>query len=450
MTDLERAYSAITSKAIYAKYFGYYDGDQPIMYASRRLEEIFANLDAVFTENWCSVVIDACLDRISLTGFEAGPYQERADTIIQDNELLLEADTIHEAALVCGEAFAIVWPDESGAPKVYYNDPRMVAVFYDGDNPRRMTMAAKLHQADDSTWRITLYYADRIEYYVSTKSDISSAAAFQPALEPMATNPYGQIPVFHFRPSRRIIKSDLKNVIPLQNGINKLLTDMMVAAEFGAFKQRYIISNVDTRGKVRNAPNEIWDLPAGDGVGQQTSVGEFSATDLNNYLLAVDNLAAAISSVTNTPRHYFFSSGGVPSGEALIVMEAPLNKKAQDRIEMFTPTWQAVIAFALFVDGVNADQEEIMPVFTEPETIQPKTSTEISQMRVAMGVPLNTALKREGWTQAELDAMADDQAEAQMSSQGSLALALMNAERQFNAGDQEREAQVEENANPAI
>ncbi len=47
-----------------------------------------------------------------------------------------------------------------------------------------------------------------------------------------------------------------------------------MVGDFGSFPQRYIISNAEI-GKLENAPNEIWAIPAGDGVGQQTSVGQF-------------------------------------------------------------------------------------------------------------------------------------------------------------------------------
>ena len=83
-------------------------------------------------------------------------------------------------------------------------------------------------------------------------------------------NPYNLIPVFHFRRERRVITSELANVIEPQNAINKLLSDMMIAAEFGAFPQRYIISQASP-GKFKNAPKLIWDIPGSDGEGQPTS-----------------------------------------------------------------------------------------------------------------------------------------------------------------------------------
>ena len=45
MTDLERAYAALSAKqSIYSRYWNYYDGIQPVVYTAKRLEEIFEPL----------------------------------------------------------------------------------------------------------------------------------------------------------------------------------------------------------------------------------------------------------------------------------------------------------------------------------------------------------------------------------------------------------------------
>jgi hypothetical protein len=249
-----------------------------------------------------------------------------------------------------------------------------------------------------------------------------------------AANPYGRIPVFHFK-TNRMTQSDLANAIPLQNGINKLLSDMMVAAEYGAFSQRWIISNADNSA-LKNAPNEIWNIPAGDGTGQQSSVGQFSPTDLKNYLDAVDRLSTAIGVITRTPKHYFFSQGGDPSGEALIAMEAPLNKKVTDRIERFKSTWRELAAFILQVENVTMLPTDITPSFADVETVQPKTSADITKVRVDSGVPLKTSLRWEGFTDAQIEQMEDDAAELKAEQQASLANALLEAERRARESGQ--------------
>ena len=435
-TDLERAYKALSGKAAaYTRLFQYYDGDQPVMYTAKRLEEFFKGLDAAFTENWCAVVIDSVRDRVNLRSIRVPKAYEKAwAEMWEGSELKLESDDVHEASLVIGEAFVVAWPDEDGKPQAYYNDPRLCHVFYRADNPRVKAWAAKWWVRDDETLEMTLYYPDRLEYYETEKkqTSVSSANAFGPKNPAQADNPYGVVPVFHFRPSRRTVKGDLKNVIPMQNGINKLLADMMVAAEFGAFKQRFIISNADIPGKLKNAPNEVWDLPAGDGMGQQTQAGQFAAAQLENYLKAIDSMATAVSSITRTPKHYFFSIGSNLSGEALIAMESPLVKKAWDRIDRYYPEWQRLIAFMFAIKGKQVDPRDIQPIFDNPETIQPRTRAETRDYNVRAGMPLVTALREEGWTEEQIQVMLKDQEDEAKRRQTTLAKALLDAEREFD------------------
>ena len=226
------------------------------------------------------------------------------------------------------------------------------------------------------------------------------------------------------------------NVIPLQDGINKLVTDMMVAAEYGAFKQRWIISNADTEN-VKNAPGNIWDLPAGDGQGQQTSVGQFDATDLENYIKGISHLANSAAIISRTPKHFLFGQGGTPSGEALIAMEAPLNKRVDDHIKRFKPVWREVVQFMLKILGKDVERSTITVQFDEAATVQPKTQAEVRESAVRAGIPLITALRMEGWDDAMIDAMKKDKEEETKANTDNMAVAMLRAQRTFDGGEQE-------------
>jgi hypothetical protein len=433
-TDLQRAFAALKAKSeTYTQLFDYYDGNQPLMYTAKRLEEIFRDLDAKFIENWCSVVVDSLRDKINLTQIKVPDLL--ADTwqrLWYGSELKLESDAVHEAALITGEAFVVAWPDAEGMMQAYYNDPRLCHVFYNAEYPRVKEFAAKWWVEDDGTYRLTLYYPDRLEYYRTNDKSANEPSAFLPdGEEAVQTNVFGIIPVFHFRINRRKNKGDLANVIPVQNGINKLLTDMMVAAEYGAFKQRYIISSAETGGKMKNAPNAIWDIPAGDGIGQQTQVGQFDATPLDNYLKAINDLSMAISSITRTPKHYFFSIGSNLSGDALDAMEQPLNKKAQDRIDCFVPEWQRLAVFML---GGMISEQDVDVRYDKPELVQPLTQAQTRQANVQAGMPLVTALREEGKSQDFIDQMANDAEAVKAQEQVSLGQAMLAAQRRFDQG----------------
>ncbi len=417
-TDLERAYKTLYAKSKeYNVLFDYYDGEQPLMYTNQRLREIFKNLDVYFAENWCSVVIDSTKDRVNLREIQISndATAEKAwKEIWERSQLFLESDDVHEDAMVASEGYVIAWPN-NGNMEAYANDPRMCHLFYDSEFPRVKKYGAKWWVDEDGYLRMTLYYPDRLEYYKSQKLfrnlDVNFPKSLKPYGKGKVANKYGVVPVFHFRQSRRKSKSDLKNVIPLQNGINKLLNDMLVSAEFGAFKQRWVISNTEIKGKLKNAPNEQWDIPAGDGIGQQTSVGQFEATALKNYLDAMDDLATAISSITRTPKHYFFSVGSNLSGEALIAMEAPLNKKANDRIDRYDPVWKELAIFMLKAEGHEVPPENVRAIFDQAETIQPRTQAETRDLNKRAGMPLKSILREEGKTDGQIQQVMDDIAE---------------------------------------
>lgn len=439
MSDLEKAFGALQAKQTdYTLEFQYYEGEQPLSYMnSSRLAKIFEGLSRYFVQNWCAVVIDAVRDRINLQTIDVkGAGASKWRELWEGSKLELQSDDVHEAELVTGEAFVICWPNDEGVMEAYYNDPRMAHLFYDAEFPLKKSFGAKWWEADDETMRLTLYYEDRLERYASKKKFDSVHDAKALTLLETVNNPYGEIPVFHFRKARTP-RSDLKNAIPIQDSVNKLVADMMVAAEFGAFKQRYVISNAEIQGKLKNSPDEIWDLPAGDGMSQQTQAGQFDATPLSNYLEGIEKQVVAISSITRTPKHYFFQTGSNISGEALIAMEAPLNKKAQDRIDRYKPEWRDVTLFMLKHSGVEGVRAEDVTVqFDKPETIQPRTQAETRQMNTTAGIPLETQLREEGKSEKEIQQVMKD-VEKQKTRDADLATAYLNqARRNFDQGNQ--------------
>ena len=198
---------------------------------------------------------------------------------------------------------------------------------------------------------------------------VQSASGF--TLEDEQANDTGRIPVFHVRSRVRRIYGELQNATEPQDAVNKLIADMMVAAEFGAFKQRYIISQADV-SQLRNAPNEIWSIPAGDGDGSEsTQVGEFSATELANFTQAVDHWANAMARITRTPAHYFFAQGGNISGDALVAMETPLARKAAKYQERLGACWRDVASYALALNGRDVPAHEIECVWEDVRTVSP-------------------------------------------------------------------------------
>lgn len=226
MSDVDLAYKAINEKrSLYDTLWAYYDGKQPLRYSTQRLKEVFQNITARFTQNWCAVVVDSVAERMDLEQFLILSDEEgtrRLNDWWAGSGMEVDEDDVHLCALVTGEAFVIVWPNEEGELEAYYNDSRLCHVEYEKENPRQMRFGAKCWQDDDDYLRLTLYYADRLEYWRTTSAVSGTLPAEGVRFEPygafaagdvettpvyIVENPFNAIPVFHFRREQRAIKS---------------------------------------------------------------------------------------------------------------------------------------------------------------------------------------------------------------------------------------------------
>ena len=443
-TDLQLAVAHLNAKrTTYDLLWRYYDGDHPLIYSTEKLKSIFKKIDARFTENWCAVVVDSVLDRMNLNKPSVINNKDATKTLEAlwaSTGMADDVYSVHEDVAVTGEGFVIAWLDDAGKVQTYQNDARLCHAQYDEENPRQLRFAAKWWSTPEKRVRLNLYYEDRIEYYVTAKelaeSEQATAKSFEPMENSPAANPFDRIPVFHFRSNKRGAKSQLDSVVQPQDAVNKLLADMMIAAEFGAYPQRFVISAQGIEGaNLRNNPNEIWDLVGGVQGDQATVAGQFDPTDLKPYLDALNNFCTHIGIISRTPRHYFYMQGGDPSGEALIAMEAPLVKKCERLQAMLAPAWQALSAFVLELAGLVVTPTDVWAGYEEPATMQPKTQAEIRKTSVEAGMPLRTVLKTyEGWTNEDIEEM-DDDAEAEQVAMGSYADAVLNSvQKSFDQG----------------
>ncbi len=447
--DVKLAFETLKKKRpIYNELYAYYNGDQPVRYATTKLEEIFGKF-ARFTESWCGLVVDSVVERVTLRQFMVANdlgMSEKLNELVEESGLNEDYDDIMRSVLITAEAFVVLGKEgeaSSGPPialastgsasaggvEAYYNDPRQVMVYYDPERPRRMKFAGKIWQGDGEdgvkgeATHLLLYYRDRFEHY-QAKGDKwpEETNSFKKIDEDDERNLLGEIPVVHFRLS----KSELTSLIPVQDAVNKLNADMMIASEFGGLPQRYVITNADIKA-LKNKANEIWELP------ENSQAGQFAAAALEGYISAIDHKINAFSAISRTPKHFFFASTSNISGDALVALEAPLVKKCGTYIDGFRPKWRSLGGFLLRLRGeTNFKERAIQPVFNAVETTQPSVDADTLVQTVAAGIPLITALRKRGWTEAEIDGLVEDMKRMEEIRKKTLGKALVDAQKEFD------------------
>jgi hypothetical protein len=286
-----------------------------------------------------------------------------------------------------------------------------------------------------SVRRVNLYYPDRIEKYVS--SDDVWQGIWRPYLDgetelvtlqdeagreyeaavlwwtdtgTQAGEPLG-VPVIHFRNKDQgynFGQSELKNVVPLQNALNKSLIDLLAAADTTAFRVFWMLG--DDPSALELAPGS-WIYserpPSGD---DGVQVGMFPGEDLKPLISLSEAIGMEIAKVSRTPLSLFQISGQVAAEGTLKQQESGLVAKARDRQVAFGNAWEDAMHLArrlanvFGLAGLDEDQT-IAALWADPETRNEKEHLETLSLKAGLGVPQERLWREMGYNADEIAEM---------------------------------------------
>jgi hypothetical protein len=391
----------------------YYEGSVSEVFTNAKWYKLLTANRTDFRFNFARTVVDSVLNRLEINNITAltDAANRKINDIWEMNDLQIDADEIHRRALVYGDCYSIVWTDVNGNITVDYNSPLTTIMIYDDENPRVKKFAAKLWQTEDpmdytkKIARLNMYYPDRIEKFQMSGEieNVVSAGGF--VLIDTIENPWGEIPVFHFRTTKQYGRPEHIDAFGPQDAINKLIITHMNTVDYQGAPQRYALSGngnsaefedfddnaaaADNLGSLKNGPGELWYLK---GV---SKVGEFSPADHKVFTEPVRDFVRSMASITNTPLHYFEKTGNVPSGEGLRTAEAPLLKKVEDRQITFGSTWADLFRFVLKIDNEAEPNVEIK--WKAVESMDSLDAWEVAVKKRVVGVSLEQVLVEMGY-----------------------------------------------------
>jgi hypothetical protein len=408
-----------------ARFDDYYSGRHPMLYAGSKYRAAFGSLFAGFADNFCGLVVDAVEERLDVEGFRMGADMEAdgdAWAIWQRNGLDAWSQIAHAEALIKGQSSVLVWADEDGDAEITVQDALEMAVATDRSTRSRLA-ALKRWVEDDGSTCFTLYLPDEIQKWQTVPKGQPAAAALvkvgRYGLVPRQVegeawplpNPLGVVPVVPLvnRPRLRGQGvSEIAAVIPIQNALNKLFLDMLVAAEFAAFRQRYAVGleleiDPDT-GKAK----EPYQAGAGNLWAEENpnvKFGDFEITDLSNYVKAIETGIQHIASITRTPAHYLMgNSGSFPSGESLAATETGLTRKAERKQRFFGEPWEEVIRLAFRVqDDPRGSIDDAETIWRDPESRNEAAHVDSLVKLSSLGVPQEMLWGMAGMTPAQIE-----------------------------------------------
>ena len=377
---LRRLGVALDNRATRIQRFdNYYTGVQRLAFATSKFRQAFGSLFGAFADNFCALIVDAVEERLNVEGFRIGPSEgedtdKTGDAIAwrmwQENELDAFSQIAHTEALVKELSYILVGPgDDPNVPEITVEDALASIVVYDAGSYRTRRAGLKRWRDDDGYLNATLYLPDRIEKYRSRSKVTTSvnwaAARWLPRDVPgeqwPLDNPLGVVPLVPLINRPRLDgtgQSELLSVLPIQDAINKLVMDMIVASEFSAYRQRWATGiEIEIDEQTGEATQEfqadvarMW-ASANDAA----KFGTLEASDLQPFVSGVEMLIQHLASQTRTPYHYFLQHGGQPpSGDSLRAAEAGLNFKSKRKQRYFGESWEEVIRLGFLAIGDKA------------------------------------------------------------------------------------------------
>lgn len=392
----------------------YYNGKHRLAFATQKWQQTFGAMFKSLSVNWCESAVDIPVDRLKVEGFRFGDGKsdKRAwDEIWQPNNLDAASLMVHTEAGKSGRAYAMI--DPKGRITVEHPQ-QMVVAHAAGDRSQRLWAFKRWLDEDEYIYSI-LYLPDRIEKYRSTeklKTNGQTVSWDKWPGDEGESHGLGAVPVvpFYNKPDIRYDgRSDLLPAMPIQDAIDKLIADMLIASEYAAYRQR-ILTGVEVPTDEHGMPTDATELKASIArvwaiEAENVGVHEFSAADPSACIGPITSLLQQFAAITRTPPHYLLGQVVNASGDALKAAEAGLVSKVERKQVDFSDSWEEVIRLGAQARGHGelASATNIETMWANAEKRSEAELVDAAQKLNAMGLPLEMSLEYAGFSPRQIE-----------------------------------------------
>lgn len=387
----------------------YYAGDHPIEYGKAEFRASIKQLFAGFRYNLCPVPVDVLADRLQLTSMQEG---DKAAALWDETARKVRLDAfqgrVHREALLCGVCHVMAWEIKGKGVRWFLQAAHLFELaFADADSETPIAGVKCWIEEKTKRLRLSIYYADRVERYWfrDPQTSLVQVENLQ-GLQPFADNEpqmqkhlFGVVPAVRF--ANKDGQSELTDLIPLQNALNKSMLDMLLTSEAYGIPQRYILGLAMERDNVTGLEKNP--IPKGGGVwvfeGEEIKVGQLEAADVAAISKAIGDNEERFARVAGLPIHFIRMGGDVPSGEALRVAESRISAKARGRTVEFGNAWEDLSRISW-----KTPDAELVALWAPVETVSETEKLDAAQKKKAIGIPETQVWKEMGYTDEQIAA----------------------------------------------
>ncbi|MUL78642.1 phage portal protein [Mycobacterium sp. CBMA226] len=412
----------------YQQLENYYEGRQPLAFLSPDAAKALDGRFSRMSSNIPRLAVTSIAERLRIIGFTGADVWD--DWVKNDlDQLCMSA---HRDALLYGSSFVVVWAGADGTPQVSIESPKQMQVARDPGS-REITAAVKRWRTKTQTFAV-LYLPDRIEKWVAQTAG-PATSGFE--LIEILDNPLGVVPVVELKNVDRTLVlgpwagfamfepglSEIDDLMPLVDGLNKMLTDLMVTSEYVGRPRRWATGIDLVERPILDADGN----PVLDGNGEpkteavnpipegaramvaekpETKFGQLDSADLSHYEKGVGVLLGQIMAVSALPAHYIgITTANPATADAMRAAEASLTARAEARQLVFGRGWETVAKLMVAVRDsvpVAVVQVRIQWADASTRTLAQDTDAVVKMLQAGL-LSKSGALRRLGYTQDEID-----------------------------------------------
>lgn len=396
---------------LYSTLQSYYDGKPRLSFLSKQAKEALKDFDRI-NANVCRAAVLAIQERLRIAGFTGSDVWD----LFLRNNLDQRSIQVHRDALLFGAGYILTWQSPRG-PVAGIESPDNFIV--QRDPVTREVITACKRVRTKTTTEVWLYESELISHYRANSAG-ATTAGFK--LVDEMTNPLGAPPVAVV--GHEDAPSVLADLLTLQDSIDKLLLDMMIASEAAGRPRRWAtgIEAVEKPKLDENGDPVI----EGDEIVMETvspftetenkimiaepheaRIGQLSPADLAGFEAGMRILQAQVELTTGMPPAYLgqLSSNAVPaSAEAIKGQEAALVARVEAKQLEYGTGWERAAQLLVALrDGGNPEDVDVSVQWCPAETrSQAQEADAVTKLYQSGLLPASYALAKLGYSSDEI------------------------------------------------
>ncbi|VEW13551.1 Phage portal protein, SPP1 Gp6-like [Brevibacterium casei] len=403
----------------------YHRGEHDLPFSPRGIGTEYADLREISKAPWLRLVTKTPVQRLRVDGIRssrsANADEARWANVWKANGLDSRQRIVYTDAVVHGRGVFGVWPNVKDRTKPIVRP----------ESPRGIFISPKEDDPFESDWAIKAFGAPGLKWFEANPAttaiiyDESRFVRFQRigdewVVTKSAVNPLRRVPFVEFSPSvdaEGRHESMIKPLIPAQKAIDVVRFDLLLAAQFAAYRQRIVTGydpvirdpetgepmwQTDSQGNVRldsqGQPIPLVSSPGRPGVdrlmvfpGADTNVFDLPESNLSNYVTVVNNLVQHLAAVSQVPPQYLLGGLANLSGEALAAAESTLAALVADMQLSFGASFEQVMNLAGIAAGDDEMPSEV--IWGDGQARSFSQTVDGIQKLISIGFPVEAGLE---------------------------------------------------------